>query len=57
MGLGEGSSDFGDSIEKHHQEKCLRARAEAAKRHRQGLAMTGREYLPVDVSYLGKGNF
>jgi len=30
MGLVEESSDPGDSIEEHHQEKCLRASAEEA---------------------------
>ena len=49
MGLGVGSSDSGDSTEKHHQEECLRARAEKTKRHRQGLAMTGKEHWLVDA--------
>ena len=54
MGLGEGFSDSGDSIEKHHHEKCLRARAEETKRHRQGLAMTSKENSLVDAGARAK---
>ena len=39
MGLGEKSSDSGDSTEKHHQEECRRAAAERMKRHRQVLVV------------------
>ena len=59
MDLGEGFSDSGDSTEKYHQEECLRARAEETLRHRQGHAMTGKEYLLVDTGartkLLGEG--
>ena len=51
---GEGPSDSGDSTEKHHQEKCLRSRAEETKRHRQGLAMTGKKFLLVDAGARAK---
>ena len=51
---GEESSDSGDSTKKNHQEKCLRARAEEAKRHRQGLVMTGKEHLLVDAEARAK---
>ena len=54
MDLGEEPSGSGDSTEKHHQEKCLRARAGEAGHHRQGLAMIGREYVPVDAEARAK---
>ena len=54
MDQGEGPSDSGDSTEKRHQEKCLRARAEETVRHRQGSAMTGKEYLLVDAEARAK---
>ena len=54
MGLGEGPFDSGDSNEKHHQEKCRRAAAEQAKRHRQGLDMTGKEHWLVDAGARAK---
>ena len=49
MSLGEGPSDSDDTAEKHNQEECRSAAAERTKRHRQGLAMTGREYWLVDA--------
>ena len=54
MDQGEESSDSGDSTEKRHQEKCLRARAEETARHRQGSAMTGNAYLLVDAEARAK---
>ena len=54
MGLGEGLSGSGNSTEKHHQEKCRRAAAEQAKRHRQGLAMTGKDHWLVDAGARAK---
>ena len=48
MGQGEGPSDSDDSTEKRHQEGCRRAAAERTKRHRQGLAMTGKGHWLVD---------
>ena len=54
MGLGEGASDSGDSTEKHHQEECRRAAAERTKRHKQGLAMMGKEYWLVDAEARAK---
>ena len=54
MDLGKASSDSEDSTEKRHQEKCLLARADEMERHRQGSAMTGREYLLVDAEARAK---
>ena len=54
MDLGEESSDSSDSTETRHQEKYLLARAEETERHRQGSAMTGREYLLVDADARAK---
>ena len=45
---GDGS-DSDDSTEKRHQEEYLRARAEKTERHRQGSAMTGKEYLLINA--------
>ena len=49
MGLGEGSSGSDDPTEQHHQGECRRAATERTKRHKQGLAMTGKEYWLVDA--------
>ena len=40
--------------EKNRHEKCLRALAEGTKRHRQGLAMTGKENWLVDAGARAK---
>ena len=55
------SHEQGRPTEKHHQEEYRCAAPERTKRHRQGLAMTGREYSGSSMqgrapSFLGKCN-
>ena len=43
--IGTSSGDY--SAEKHHQEEFRRAAAESTKRHKDGLALTGKEHWLV----------
>ena len=54
MGPGEGSSYSYEPTEKHHQEECRRAASERTKPRKQGLMITGIEYLPVDAEARAK---